>query len=66
MSSLIESLSKLGRPCTNSGIFNQCSISQILSMMAQVAAIVGQSDRGYTLIAAITGAIVGSGVQANA
>lgn len=47
-------------------IFNQRSISQILSMMAQVAAIVGQSDRGYTLIAAITDSIQAIATQAEA
>ena len=32
-------------------IFNQRSVAEILSMMAQVAAMVGQGDRGQTLIA---------------
>ena len=47
-------------------IFNQRSISQILSMMAQVAAIVGQSDRGYTLIGAITDSIQAIAAQVEA
>ncbi len=34
-------------------IFNQRSVAEILSMMAQVAAMVGQGDRGQTLIAAM-------------
>ena len=35
-------------------VFNQRSIAQILSMMMQVAAMVGQAERGRTLIAQIT------------
>jgi iron complex transport system substrate-binding protein len=38
-------------------VFNQRSIAQILSMMMQVAAMVGQAERGRTLIAEITESI---------
>jgi len=34
-------------------IFNQRSVAEILSMMGQVAAMVGQTDKGQTLIAAM-------------
>ena len=34
-------------------VFNQRSVAEILSMMAQVAAMVGQAERGQSLIAAI-------------
>lgn len=47
-------------------IFNQRSLSQILSMMAQVAAIVDQAERGKTLIGEITTAMASIDAQARA
>lgn len=47
-------------------IFNQRSISQILSMLAQVAAMVGQPERGNALITGISDAMHSVAAQADA
>ena len=47
-------------------VFNQRSVAQILSMMAQVAAIVGESERGMRLIADIVASMQATSTQAEA
>ena len=47
-------------------IFNQRSVAQILSMMTQVAAIVGQAERGAILIDQITASMQAIATRANA
>ena len=47
-------------------IFNQRSIAEIFSMMAQVAAMVGQADQGHALIAEIHAAMQTVAMQAQA
>ena len=46
-------------------VFNQRSVSQILSMMAQVAAIVGQVERGNVFLAQITSDMQKTAAHAN-
>ena len=45
-------------------IFNQRSIDQILSMMLQVAAIVGQAERGHALLSEIIASMAAIGAHA--